>query len=106
MLLPALYNDYLEPNVLYNNTDFLTNDFIEVMLKALGINQGYALKNLIADYYFREGQLGDLEAMTPGAIDVGWTFFFELTIAQPMALSLLAHPSISFRLRTIAFTCL
>lgn len=39
----VLYNDYIVPNSIENDTDFLTYDYVEVLLKAVNIDQGYAL---------------------------------------------------------------
>ena len=70
LFVTELYGSYVEPNDLENQPDFLRYEIIEVMLRAVGIDQGYALSDLIEDYYFEPEQMGDLQAMTPGIIDV------------------------------------
>ncbi len=40
----VLYNDYVLPNDLENDPEFLEYEMIEVMLRAVDIDQGYALR--------------------------------------------------------------
>ena len=46
------------------------------------MSQGIALKDLLEGFYFREGQIGGLEAMTPGLIDFEGAFFIKATAYQ------------------------
>ena len=65
-----VYTEYLVPAGLHNDTDFLENELVNKLLHAIKISQGYALKDLLEAYYFRPWQMGSLEHMTPGAVDV------------------------------------
>ena len=48
----------------------MTYEFAEWTLSSVGINQGYAFAEDITEKYFKPEQIGDLKAMTPGALDV------------------------------------
>ena len=50
--------------------DFLKFEFVDTLLRAVGIEQEYAFSDQIREKYFHEDQIGNLTAMTPGAIDV------------------------------------
>ena len=50
--------------------DFLKYEFVDTLLRAVGIEQEYAFSDQIREKYFHEDQIGNLTAMTPGAIDV------------------------------------
>ena len=64
--LPVVYDQFLTPQGLLNDTTFLTRDFVDYMLRALGVSQGYAFSGLIKDMYFKPGQLGNVETMFMG----------------------------------------
>ena len=53
-----------------DDSDFLKFEFVDTLLRAVGIEQEYAFSDQIRDKYFHEEQIGNLTAMTPGAIDV------------------------------------
>ena len=50
--------------------------------RVLEVSQGIALKDLLEGFYFREDQIGGLEAMTPGLIDFESAFFIKATAYQ------------------------
>ena len=64
------YNTFLKPNNLTEDETFLKYDLAEVMLKMVGIDQGYAFSDEIVAKYFEESEMGDLKSMTPGIVDV------------------------------------
>ena len=66
----ALYNEFIIPNELDKDTDFLKYQFTDLLLRSLGVEQEYAFSDLITAKYFHEDQLGNITAMTAGAIDV------------------------------------
>ena len=66
----ALYNQFILPNELDKDTDFLKYQFTDLLLRSLGVEQEYAFSDLITAKYFHEDQLGNITAMTAGAIDV------------------------------------
>lgn len=65
-----MYFDFLEPNNFQNDTDFLRDELVLTLLRAVGISQEYALAQLLEQYYYEGWQIGDLKLMTPGTIDV------------------------------------
>eukprot|EP00095_Tigriopus_kingsejongensis_P005622 maker-scaffold335_size202896-snap-gene-1.19 protein:Tk05622 transcript:maker-scaffold335_size202896-snap-gene-1.19-mRNA-1 annotation:"hypothetical protein DAPPUDRAFT_240263" len=73
----VVYNEFLIPNNFHNNTDYLANELILQLLTTVGIDQEYALADLLEVYYFQEWQLGSLEHMVPGMIDILSTFFLK-----------------------------
>ena len=64
------YNTFLKPNNFTEDETFLKYDLAEVMLKMVGIDQGYAFSDEIVAKYFEETEMGDLKSMTPGIVDV------------------------------------
>lgn len=72
------FSQYVAPNNLTGDADFLKNDAVEKVLGGLGFGHAYAFADLVAAKYFRPGQLGHLNLMIPGAIDVAGTFTFKL----------------------------
>ena len=66
----ALYNQFILPNELDKDTDFLKYQFTDLLLRSLGVEQEYAFSDLITAKYFHEDQLGNITAMSAGAIDV------------------------------------
>ena len=50
--------------------DFLKFEFVDLLLRAVGIEQEYAFSDELIKKYFHEDQIGNLTAMTPGAVDV------------------------------------
>ena len=66
----ALYNEFIIPNELDKDTDFLKYQFTDLLLRSLGVEQEYAFSDLITAKYFHEDQLGNITAMSAGAIDV------------------------------------
>ena len=70
--LPVLvvYKDFILAANKSDDSDFLKFEFVDTLLRAVGIEQEYAFSDQIRDKYFHEEQIGNLTAMTPGAIDV------------------------------------
>ena len=56
--------------------DFLKFEFVDTLLRAVGIEQEYAFSDQIREKYFHDDQIGNLTAMTPGAIDVSIRLIF------------------------------
>jgi hypothetical protein len=50
--------------------DFLKYEFVDLLMRAVGIEQEYAFSDELIKKYFHEDQIGNLTAMTPGAVDV------------------------------------
>ena len=72
--LSVVYKRYLKPRSLLNDTDFLQGEFVSTLLESIGIDQGYVFSDLIANKFFLPDQLGDLDLMIPGAVDVRGNF--------------------------------
>ena len=53
-----------------DNTNFLTYEFTDYLLRALGIDQEYAFSDCLKEEYWHKEQIGDLTKMTAGAVDV------------------------------------
>ena len=68
--IAAVYKDFLLAANKSDDIDFLKFEFIDTLLRAVGIEQEYAFSDQIREKYFHEDQIGNLTAMTPGAIDV------------------------------------
>ena len=72
-MIPGVYNDFILPNWdMVNTEEFLRYEFVDFLLSVVGINQGYAFSDCIADKYFLEEQMGDLKKMLYGAMDVSF----------------------------------
>ena len=69
-----MYKRYLEPRSLLNDTDFLQGEFVSTLLESIGIDQGYVFSDLITNKFFLPGQLGTLDLMIPGVVDVRGKF--------------------------------
>ena len=64
-------NDFIKPNWdMVTDPDFLRFDFVDFLLSVVGINQGYAFSDLISKKYFLDSQIGTLNKMLYGAMDV------------------------------------
>ena len=72
-----MYDGFIIPNNFQNDVDFLTHEFTDFLLRALGIDQEYAFSDCLTDSYWHEDQIGNLTAMTPGAVDVSNVTFPE-----------------------------
>ena len=66
----VLYNEFIVPNNIGEDIDFLKYEMVDTLLRAVGIEQEYAFSDSLVKKYFHEDQLGNLTAMTPGAVDV------------------------------------
>ena len=62
--------------------EFLRYGFVDLLLSVVGISQGYAFSDLIADKYFLESQLGNLKKMVYGAMDVSSVVWILMWINQ------------------------
>ena len=67
-----VHNTFLVPNGFDHNQTILNGAFIDLLLTSVGIDQPYLFKNMIEQKYFMPGQMGTLELMAPGAVDVSW----------------------------------
>ena len=68
----VVHNTFLVPNGFDHNETILNGAFIDLLLASVGIDQPYLFKNMIEQKYFMPGQMGTLELMAPGAVDVRW----------------------------------
>ena len=68
--ISVVYKDFILAANKSDDIDFLKFEFVDTLLRAVGIEQEYAFSDQIREKYFHEDQIGNLTAMTPGAIDV------------------------------------
>ena len=73
----VLYNEFLVPNGLDKDKDFITHGFIPKLMETTEVGNYYAFKEMVAESYFDEGQIGDLYQMIPGVEDLLSVFFFK-----------------------------
>ena len=73
----VVYNEFLVPNGLDQDDNFLHYELIPKLLEFSEISNYYGLKELVANSYFLNGQVGDLAAMTPGLVDFFSVFFIK-----------------------------
>lgn len=73
----VLYNEYLVPNGLDKDIEFIKHGFLPKLMETTEVGNYYAFKELIAENYFDEGQIGDLHLMIPGLEDLLSVFFFK-----------------------------
>ena len=66
----VVYSDFIVPNNMSEDTDFLKYEFTDLLLRAVGIDQEYAFSDSLTSKYWHEEQIGNLTAMTAGACDV------------------------------------
>lgn len=66
----ATYSEFIVENNLHLDQDFLRYEMVQVLLRACGVKIEFALNSCLENQYFLEDQLGDIDKMTPGAIDV------------------------------------
>ena len=57
-------------NTLFEDEDFLKYDLINLLLQAVEMKGGFDFTDLIQDEYFRPEDMGDIDAMQNGIIDV------------------------------------
>ena len=79
-----MYKRYLKPRSLLNDTDFLQGEFVSTLLESIGIDQGYVFSDLIANKFFLPGQLGNLDLMIPGVVDVRRKFLRLKNLAKKL----------------------
>ena len=72
--IAVVYKDFILAANKSDDIDFLKFEFVDTLLRAVGIEQEYAFSDQIREKYFHEDQIGNLTAMTPGAIDVSTKF--------------------------------
>ena len=72
--ISVVYKDFILAANKSDDIDFLKFEFVDTLLRAVGIEQEYAFSDQIREKYFHEDQIGNLTAMTPGAIDVSTKF--------------------------------
>jgi len=73
----VVYKDFILAANKSEDLDFLKFEFVDTLLRAVGIEQEYAFSDQIREKYFHEDQIGNLTAMTPGAIDMLGVFFIK-----------------------------
>lgn len=66
----VVYNGFLGPLDVEADRDFLKYGFVDLMFRGLHVDEGFALRKYVDNYYYQPHQLGDLEAMVPGTVDV------------------------------------
>lgn len=76
LVLAYLYNDFLVPNNLVNDSQFLANDLVPVIIKALGVEDpdGQIAKEY-TEKYLGSAQLGDFQSMVAGLTDMTGVLF-------------------------------
>ena len=68
-----MYNNYIEPRGLTHNSSFLRNQFIPVMLNALGLDDSSGVIFEVVEHdYFNITDLGNWDKMMPGMINVSY----------------------------------
>ena len=73
----VLYNEYLIPNNLDTDQDFIRYDYIPKLMEATKVSNYYGFKEMLFESYFDEWQIGDLYHMIPGIQDLLSVFFFK-----------------------------
>jgi len=81
----AVYNDFMVPNNLTNDYDFLKYDMIHTLMKTVGVTNSYAVEYMIEHEYFEEWMMGNLDDMQPGLIDLLSVFFLKASSYEFMA---------------------
>ena len=81
----TIYNSFLEPNSLHNDTMFLKKDLVHRLLQTVEIGNSYPVEYMVEEAYFDKDSLGDLEAMTPSLIDLLGVFFLKASSYEFMA---------------------
>ena len=69
-MIQVVYKDFILAANKSDDVDFLKFEFVDTLLRAVGIEQEYAFSDQIREKYFHEDQIGNLTAMTAGAVDV------------------------------------
>jgi len=72
-----VYNKFFLPNNLTNDTEFLKIDLVHQLLQTTELGNSYPVEYLVEEAYFDEWQMGDLEAMQAGIIDLLGVFFLK-----------------------------
>ncbi len=66
-----MYNNFIEPHGLVHNETFLRNQFIPIMLNALGLDDSSGVIFEVMEHdYFNYTDLGNWDAMMPGMVNV------------------------------------
>ena len=73
----VIYNEYLTPNNKTDDEEFFKNEFIHTLMKTLGVTNSYAIEYMIKEAYFEPEQMGNLDLMQPGLIDLFSVFFLK-----------------------------
>ena len=81
----AVYNDFIIPNNLTNDTDFLRDEMIHTLMGTVGVTNSYAVEHMIEEAYFDPWMMGNLTAMQPGMIDLLSVFFLKASAYEFMA---------------------
>jgi len=81
----AVYNDFMVPNDLLEDYDFLKYDMIHTLMKTVGVTNSYAVEYMIEHEYFEEWMMGNLDDMQPGLIDLLSVFFLKASSYEFMA---------------------
>ena len=90
----TVYNSFLAPNDYVDNEKFLREDLVHQLLQTVEIGNSYPVEYMVQDAYFQvphlkwisvhsvaiqDWQMGDLELMRPGIIDMLGVFFLKVT---------------------------
>ena len=89
----TVYNSFLAPNNYIDNEKFLRDDLVHQLLQTVEIGNSYPVEYMVQDAYFQvsllkgifihivaiqDWQMGDLELMRPGIIDMLGVFFLKV----------------------------
>jgi len=89
----AVYNSFLTNNSLTEDSSFLKYDLIPQLLSTVQMKNSYGIEKLLEDTYFDAWQLGDLEAMQSGLIDLLGVFFLKASSYTMVKENSLLSPS-------------
>jgi len=73
----TVYNSFLAPNNYIDNEKFLRQDLVHQLLQTVEIGNSYPVEYMVEEAYFQDWQMGDLEQMRPGIIDMLGVFFLK-----------------------------
>jgi len=77
-VLGVLLDDYIRPNNLEFDEEFMTRGIVPAVLNALGVRDDTgALADVLVDKYLNGFQLGNFTEMIPGLIDLTSVFFLK-----------------------------
>jgi len=90
-VLGMIYNSYILPNGVVEDTHFLRHLFSSTLLEALGLKDDSGVIYELINYrYFQDDMLGDWHAMIDGMINLVGTFFIKASTYEFMKFNQLA----------------